>query len=153
MRPLVLALMVLVSRAQCQLQDCAYPTVDNLAEIIYIHITEGTSSSTLVSVNLLNSKALCLSHSVVRDRYRHASVLTEYSCEGLSICHNSTFVEQFAIKCLDTTWNLLENSTNGSLSTLATFSNTTRENCGLCVPPEYAEISGLTADPVTHCVG
>ena len=143
--------LLLSDAAQCQ-QDCAYPTDEDLAEIIHSAITAGVPFPP-VDIYVLNTTALCLSHSLERDRYRHASVLTEYSCNGLSTCSNLTVVEQFVIHCEESVWNSPANATNVSMLPLGNFSTTQREDCTSCITSDMGEMTGVIVDPVTNCVG
>ena len=126
-------------------RDCAYPTENDLMEIIFTKITAGISlPHRPLDISLLNSSAVCLSPSVERERYRQASVLAEYSCHGLATCPNATVIDLFGIICVESSWNL-ENYNSAPLP--ANFFTEPRQDCSSCV-------AGFTADFLdTVCIG
>ena len=129
-------------------RDCAYPTENDLMEIIFTKITAGIPlPPPPVSISLLNSSAVCLSPGVERERYRQASVITEYSCDGLATCPNATVIDLFGIICAESSWNLDNYAPNDSMPLLANFSTDPRQDCASCV----AEFTTDLLDPL--CIG
>ena len=126
-----------------QPQDCQYPSNEDIVNVISSSITEGIDSTPL-SIDIHENVVLCLSHGARRDRYQHASVLVQYSCEGISVCTSDAVVEQLVIACVENTWSLVSNST----SPVPNFSSELREDCSSC-----SDVAGPQTDPVTNCIG
>ena len=138
MRAAVMVLLIKVTLCR----DCAYPTENDLIEIIFTKITAGIPlPPPPLNISLLNSSAVCLSPGVERERYRQASVLAEYSCHGLATCPNSTMVVLFGIICAESSWNLENYAPNDSVPLLANFSTDPRQDCASCVTEFTTDLS------------
>ena len=141
MRAAVIVLLLKVTLCR----DCAYPTENDLIEIFFTKITAGIPlPPPPVSISLLNSSAVCLSPGVEKERYRQASVLAEYSCDGFAACPNGTVIDLFAISCTESSWKLENYAPNDSVSLLANFSTEPRRDCASCV----AEFTTDLSDPL-----
>ena len=157
MRPSTLCyiLIVAVVVGTCFCQECSFPTNDDLEEVI-ADIVETGNSSTDAVVNVMRFHPVCLAFGQQQDRYHLVSVVVEYTCSGNTNCSSDTAVEQIESQCNDGVWsNIVLGSTNDtrSVSTDASFTTTTREDCSFCLSPERASSIGHTTDTVTHCVG
>ena len=141
MRATVMVLLLRITLCR----DCAYPTENDLMEIIFTKITAGIPlPPPSLNISLLNSSAVCLSPGAERERFRQASVLAEYSCDGLATCPNGTVIDLFGIICAESSWNL-ENYNSAPLP--ANFFTEPRQDCSSCV-------AGFTADFLdTVCIG
>ena len=127
-------------------KDCQYLNNEDIFDVVSSSITEGISSPPPPSVDVYQFAVLCLSHGARRDRYRHASVLVQYSCENnISVCTSDVMVEQLAIACVENTWSFISLNVT---STAANFSTKLREDCSSC-----SDVAGPQIDPVTNCVG
>ena len=125
-----------------QPQDCQYPNNEDIFDIISSSITEGIGP---LGIDIREFGVLCLSHGARRDRYRHASVLVEYSCEDISVCTSGAMVKQLVIACVENTWSFVSSNVT---STAANFSTELREDCSSC-----SDVAGPQTDLVTNCVG
>ena len=117
-------------------------------------------------VQLFAFRRVCLSPAASRGLYRFASVIANFSCEGV-LCPPSggvgglNFTAQFDFECVDFAngigphWgaSLLGGSYTGPPD--GTFSTRLRTNCSFCVnpSPDVAGVLGLTPDVETHCQG
>ena len=128
-----------------QPQDCQYPNNEDIFDIISSNINEGIAP---LGIDIREFVVLCLSHGARRDRYRHASVLVEYSCEDISVCTGDAMVEQLVIACVENTWSFVSSNVTCGSSTTANFSTELREDCSSC-----SDVVGPQTDPVTNCVG
>ena len=143
LRPAAVVVAALVAHlAVGQPQDCQYPNNEDIFNAVSSNITAGISPP---SVDVHEFAVLCLSHGVRRDRYRHASVLVEYSCENISVCTSDAMVEQLVMACVENTWSFVSSNVT---STAANFSTELREDCSSCF-----DVAGPQTDPVTNCVG
>ena len=146
LRPAAVVVVALVAHlAVGQPQDCQYPNNEDIFNAISSSITAGIYSSPPPNVDVHEFAVLCLSHGAMRDRYRHASVLVEYSCEDISVCTSDAMVEQLVIVCVENTWSFVSSNVT---STAANFSTELREGCSSC-----SDVAGPQTDPVTNCVG
>ena len=142
----------------CQ-KDCAYPTANDIEELI-VDVLRSDDSSPTPTVTITNFHPVCLAYSEQRNRYRFFSVLAEYTCTGYTQCPSGTAVEQFESECDGSTrtWGGLYNSFEyiRRENPSATWSTDTREDCSLCTSAAFALI-GLeltsTPDDETHCIG
>ena len=152
----------LLGSGLCQL-DCAFPTEDDVREVIANGIVTGEAGLNHV-ITLTRSeepfRIVCLGHSREKDRYRAFSVLVEFTCEGNPACPSGTVVEQFDAECTaDNTWGarVLGASLELSRTTspTATFSTELREDCFVCASSTLTTDIGLPDpdDDETHCVG
>lgn len=143
---LIVTVLVALSVKFCfsQQQDCEYPTTDVIVDIV------STNIEVLSNTDIQNSSVLCLSHSVEANRYRYASILSEYEygCEGSGACLNTT-VHQFVMVCVQSSWNL----SHWIMEPAANFSTQLRQDCAFCLSAEHAQFAGVIADPITNCVG
>ena len=132
----------------CQ-EECSFPTNDDLEQAIAA-IIEIRDRSNDADVNVMRFHPVCLAFGQQQDRYRHVSVVVEYTCSGNTNCPSGTAVEQIETGCASGVW---FNRVTRSITTEASFTTTTREDCSFCFSPEIAGSEGATTDSVTHCVG
>ena len=121
-----------------------------------IYIIQSGDASTVPVINLMNFNVVCSTFSQEEDLLNKVSVVVEYTCSGHSNCPSGTVREQIESDCRSGSWNNSELNTTLTRSTTptATLSTTAREDCYDCLSPTAAAAdSGVTTDPVTHCVG
>ena len=146
---------VLAGMCSCQLQDCTYPTNDDLKDVIKLK-SEYRDNSTAPTIDVITFHPVCLAFSEKQGFYRSVSVVVQYTCSGHANCPSTDAEEQIESDCINGRWskNVLYFSLNtSSIATLANFSTTTREDCAFCLSPELANRFSLATDTVTHCVG
>lgn len=146
-----------LSLTSCQ-RDCAYPTANEIEELI-VNILRSDDNSPTPTVTITNFHPVCLAYSKQRNRYRFFSVLAEYTCTGNTHCPSGAAVEQFESQCDGSTrtWSGLYSSFEyiRRQNPSATWSTDTRENCSLCTSAAFAPFIELTSTPddETHCIG
>lgn len=117
-------------------------------------------------VQLFAFRSVCLAPAATRGLYRFASVVANFSCEGVlcpaTSAGGSNFSAQFDFQCVDFSsggaaprW---EASLFGGSYTSppnGSFSTPTRTDCAFCVSPSpsVAGVLGLSPDVETHCQG
>ncbi len=122
------------------------------------------SGSDSPNVQLLNFTVVCLAVGTTRDRYRFASVVTEYSCSGpvpasSSIpCNDSgttVYSAQFDLECIGSGWSLAQSTLTVNLAnTTGSLESSLTRQCSVCVEPTVATANfGLDVDNATHCAG
>ena len=96
-------------------------------------------------------RAVCLSSSGVRDRYRFVSLVVYYSLNG-----SSPLYGQFEFECVNSTWSatssVLSTASQGRVILAAdapAITATVKTDCALCV--NY--LNGQLVDSVHHCYG
>ena len=139
----------------CRGQDCGYPTTDDLEDVIKQAIPSSDSSTT-PTVNVISFNPACLAFSEQKGLYRSLSVIVEYTCSGNVNCRTDTVVEQFESQCNAGVWSKsLFNSTDGvrSVTTNASMSTITKEDCAFCLSLDIASRLSLTTNDIHHCVG
>ena len=108
-----------------------------------------------VSVQVHNSKIVCLRNGRTRDTYSGVSVVVNYTCTGApSECTGTPTLSQFDFECVTgPTWtasvdgsaaNIITTPPNGTLST------TLRTDCGVCVSPARSAFAAITNNE-QHC--
>ena len=108
------------------------------------------------TVNVISFNPACLAFSEQKGLYRSLSVIVEYTCSGNVNCRTDTVVEQFESQCNAGVWsNSLFNSTDGvrSVTTNASMSTITKEDCAFCLSLDIASRLSLTTNDIHHCVG
>ena len=109
-----------------------------------------------VSVQVHNSRIVCLRNGGTRDTYSGVSVVVNYTCTGApSECTGNPILSQFEFECVTgpVRWapsvggsaaNIITTPPDGSLST------TLRTDCGVCVSPARSAFASIT-DNEQHC--
>ena len=146
---------VLAGMCSCQLQDCTYPTKDDLKDVIKLE-SEYRDDSTAPTIDVIMFQPVCLAFSEKQGLYRSVSVVVQYTCSGHANCLSKIAEEQIESDCINGRWSntVLRVSLNThSIATSANVSTTTRENCAYCLSPDLASTFSLVTDTVTHCVG
>ena len=111
--------------------------------------------SMLVSVQVHNSRIVCLRNGRTRDTYSGVSVIVNYTCTGApSECIGNPILSQFEFECATgPTWtasvggsasNIITAPPDGSLSTIL------RTDCGVCVSPARSGFATITNNE-QHC--
>ena len=152
---LLLAMTIRISFSQ---GDCASPTHSGLESVIASIIQGEDTSGTAAVIELMDFQVVCRAFSARQGFLRAVSVVVQYSCSGNANCPSGTVTEQIETECEDGRW---DNSVNGirdhirSMTTEASLTTATRDDCIVCISPEIneAEDFRLDTDSVTHCVG
>ena len=146
---------LIITMGVCNCQDCSYPTNEDLEDVIKELVPSADSPMT-PNVNVMGFNPVCLAVSDEKDLYRHVSAVVEYTCSGNSNCPTGRSEEQIESECNIGVWstNVLGFTEHThSVTTNASLSTMTREDCAFCLSLELATRLSLTADDVTHCVG
>ena len=151
----VVVVATLVSMCSCQ-QACPFPTNGDIEQVLVDIIRTGDSSS-VPAVNVTNMRTVCRAFDTQQDLLRLVSVVVQYSCSGHANCPLGNATEQIETGCINGQWdNNVQGSNDNirSMTTEASLTTGTRDNCSTCVSPELAPNVGLpTPDSATHCVG
>ncbi len=153
-------------------------TIDQLEDITELttlvqNVFTGGDQSTPPNIDINAQQIVCLAAAVDRDRYRYASVVIDYFCNGgLSaisplqvpgnVC-NANFTSQFDFECNQadqqwispTTLSMFVGGVSFFNPSDASLSTSLRVDCSFCVDPDpsVAENLLLTVDNITHCAG
>ena len=152
----IVFLAIVVGICYCQDNECASPTNTQLQDVIGSIIEGGDNSGTAV-VELMDYHLVCRAFGQQQSLLRFVSAVVQYSCTGHANCLPDTVTEQIEAGCINGQWdNNVQGSNDNirSMTTEASLTTGTRDNCSTCVSPELTPNVGLpTPDSVTHCVG
>ena len=158
---LILILVLSFARAQV---DCPPFNVSELGAtdmqpqggLIAAAIAAGSGDLLIAaSVQVHDSRIVCLRSGQTRDTYRGVSVIVSYTCTGTaSECTGNPILSQFDFECVaGPTWaasvggsasNIITTPPNGTLSTPL------RTDCGVCVSPARSDFETITNND-QHC--
>ena len=108
-----------------------------------------------VSVQVHDSRIVCLGSGRTRDMYRGVSVVVNYTCTGsISECTGNPILSQFDFGCnTGPAWSsTVSGSSSNTLTTPpdGTLSTPLRTDCGLCVSPARLGFASITNND-QHC--
>ena len=150
----ILLAALLLRLAACQL-DCAFPTNDDISEVIGAIIKSADSASDPV-ITLTSFRPVCLAYSEEKNRYRGVSFLANYSCTSNAECPEGVVVDQFETGCNSAgSWAFPFGNADHARTESPTANSTTvlREDCAHCISQELAANTGASSvDAETHCL-